>query len=51
MNVIVPPSNSRICDVRFCGSGTIVVNPKSARHATGGVSLVIRMFAYGDVKK
>ena len=33
MNVAVPPPNAILHDIGFCGSSTIVVNPKSARHA------------------
>jgi hypothetical protein len=51
MNVIVPPSNVRLDDMGFCGSSTMVVNPKSARHALGGVSLVMSMFAYRRIRK
>jgi len=51
MNVIDPPSNSGIDDIGFCGSGTMVVNPKSARHAAGGVSFVMSMFVYCNVRR
>ena len=50
INTIVPPSNSRIGGIEFSGSGTTVVNPKSARHAIGGTSFVMRMFAYGNFR-
>ena len=33
MNVVVPPPNAILHDSGFCGSSTIVVNPKSARQA------------------
>ena len=46
MKVIVPPCNATLDDIRTSWSGTKVVNPKSARHAVGGVSFVTRMFAY-----
>ena len=50
MNTTVPPSSSRIGDTRLSGSGTTVVNPKSARHATGGTSFVMRMSAYDNFR-
>jgi len=46
MNVNVPPSSVKLDDIGFCGSSTMVVNPKSARHALGGSSFVMRMLAY-----
>ena len=46
MNVIVPPFSAKLDDIALRGSKTMVVNPKSARHALGGVSFVMRMFAY-----
>ena len=49
-NAIVPPSNSRLDDMGSCKSSAIVVNPKSARHALGGVSFVTRMFAYWGIR-
>ena len=51
MNVIVPPSNVALDDIGFWGSSTMVVNPKSARHALGGVWFVMRMFAYQRIRK
>jgi hypothetical protein len=50
MNVIVPPSDVRSGGIEFCGSSTMVISPKSARHALGGVSFVIRMFAYWRIR-
>lgn len=51
MNVRVPPSNVRLDDIWLPGSSIMVVNPKSARHALGDVSFVIRTFAYWRIKK
>ena len=45
MKVNVPPPKSALQDKGFLGSRTIVMEPKSARQARGGVSLDIRMFA------
>ena len=45
MNANVPPSSVKLDDIGLCGSSTMVVNPKSARHALGGVSFVMRMLA------
>ena len=45
INVVLPPSNRTLHDNGWLGSRTIVINPKSARQARGGVSLDMRMFA------
>ena len=45
MNVIVPPSNCALHDNIRPGSRTIVMKPKSARQARGGVPLDTRIFA------
>ena len=45
MNVIVRLSNCVLHDIGWIGSRTIVIRPKSARQARGGVVLVIRTFA------
>jgi len=41
MNIIVPPSNCALHDIGWPGSSTIIVNPKSARQARGGLPLNI----------
>ena len=51
MNASVPPPNVALDDIGFCWSSTIVVSPKSARHALGGVSFVTRMFSYRRIRK
>ena len=48
---ITPPPNTGLHETGFCGSETTVVNPKSARHARGGVSFVMRMSSYHGVRK
>jgi hypothetical protein len=45
MNEDMPPSTIAWADIEWSGPRTIVVNPKSARHARGGTSLFTRMFA------
>jgi hypothetical protein len=49
MNVIVPPSNVRLDDIGSCGSRAMVVVPKSARRALGGVLFVVKMLATGGL--
>ena len=44
MNAFVPPSNVALEDIGLPGSRTMVMRPKSARQARGGVSLDMRMF-------
>ena len=51
MNEMVPPSSVKLGDIGLRGSRTIVINPKSARHALGGMSFVMRMFAYWRIRK
>ena len=51
MNANVPPSRVRLDDIGLRGSNTMVVNPKSARHALGGSSFVMRMLAYERIIK
>ena len=51
MNANVPPSNVRLDDIGLPGSRTILVNPKSARHALGGTSFVMRMFGYQKIRR
>ena len=51
MNANVPPSNVRLDDIGLPGSRTILVNPKSARHALGGTSFVMRMFGYEGIRR
>ena len=45
MKVSVPPCNALLDAIESCGSNAMVVNQKSARHAVGGVSFVMRIFA------
>ena len=45
INAIVPPSNCTLHDIGWPGLRTIVIKPKSARQARGGLSLDMRMFA------
>jgi len=46
MKGVVPPSFTDLDDsIPRSGSCTMVMNPKSARHAVTGSRLVIRMFA------
>jgi len=51
MNDIVPPCDVGLDDIGLSGSNTMVVSPRSARHALGGVSFVMRMFAYRKIRK
>ena len=45
MNVVVPPSNCILHDIGWTESKAIVIKPKSARQARGGVSLFMKTFA------
>jgi hypothetical protein len=51
MNAIVPPSNCALHDIGWPGLSIMVIKPKSARQARGGVSLDIRIFACWMSKK
>ena len=51
VNATTPPSNVGLHETGFWGSSTAVVNPKSARHARGGISFVMRMSSYHGVRK
>ena len=44
MNAFVPPSNCALQDIGLMGSRIMVMKPKSARQARGGVPLDMRMF-------
>jgi len=44
MNAIVLPSGVKLGAIGVRGSSTLAANPKSARHALGGVSFVMKMF-------
>ena len=46
MNLMVPPPPADIADsIPRLGPSTIVVNPKSARHAVTGLAFVIKILA------
>ena len=51
MNTGTPPPNMGLHEIGFCGSVTAVVNPKSARHARGGMLFVMRISSYSGVRK
>lgn len=50
MNQVVPPSRSALHDIGFWWSKAIVIKPKSARHAWGGISFVMKIFVCQVIK-
>ena len=51
MNASVLLSSVRLDDIGLRGSRTMVVNPNSARQALGGVSFVMRIFSYWEIRR